>query len=182
MATPPPPPPSSPPPRTSSWFAACALAAAVVSTPVTVVSTSYAADYQSWDSYQVGVVRRAVPPLSSPPPPQMPESLNRTYKATMYLCIKREGAGSTFAAGVAAKAAAEAAANIEQETGGGGGSSLGDGFDMEDELLDTSLSPEQVSGGLVGRWVEKTFWGCGLGLGLGIGIRIRDGHAVGKTR
>mmetsp|Transcript_17132 Transcript_17132/g.44529 ORF Transcript_17132/g.44529 Transcript_17132/m.44529 type:complete len:938 (+) Transcript_17132:131-2944(+) len=75
---------------------------------------------------------------------QMPDAVNRTYKATIYLCTKREGAGGSFAANVAARAAAEAAASIEQETGGAGGSAMGDGFDMEDELLDTSLSPEQI--------------------------------------
>lgn len=74
---------------------------------------------------------------------ELPESLNSAFGTKLYLCTKRQGAGHAYAEFVAAKAAAEAAAAIDAETGGGA-SSLADSYDMKDEILDTSLSPEQI--------------------------------------
>jgi hypothetical protein len=74
---------------------------------------------------------------------ELPASVSAAYKARVYVCTKREGAGHVFAEQMAAKAAANAAAQIDAETGLDN-ASLGSDHDLDEELLDTSLSPEQI--------------------------------------
>lgn len=74
---------------------------------------------------------------------ELPESVSVAYNSRVYICTKREGAGHVFAEQMAAKAAADAAAQIDAETGMSN-ASLGSDNDLDDELLDTSLSPEQI--------------------------------------
>ena len=74
---------------------------------------------------------------------ELPASASAAYKARVYICTKRDGAGHVYAEEMAAKAAAAAAAQIDAEMGMSN-ASLGSDLDMDDELLDTSLSPEQI--------------------------------------
>jgi hypothetical protein len=73
-----------------------------------------------------------------------PTSVRELYGSTMYLCLKREGAGAVFAEQLAAHAAAEAAEAMDNESNFGG-STVGQlENDLDDELLDTSLTPAQI--------------------------------------
>ena len=79
---------------------------------------------------------------------ELPSDVTGAYKAALYLATKKEGAGHTFAELLAAQAAAEAAAAIRAETGAGAAGMADEDEDDElgddDELLDTTLTPEQV--------------------------------------
>jgi len=78
---------------------------------------------------------------------ELPASVAAVYGARLYMCLKREGSGALFAEQMAARAAAEAASAMESESGFHNASGVGGGGlenELDDELLDTSLSPEQI--------------------------------------
>ena len=77
------------------------------------------------------------------------QSVSDAYGSQLALCVKREGAGRAHAEAAAARAAARAAAAVSDETQDeatvGTRASLATGGDDDDELLDTTLTPEQVA-------------------------------------
>ena len=81
----------------------------------------------------------------------LPPAVADAYGAAIVVCVKREGAGQRAAEKLASDAALEAAAAMKAEDGDFDGDSIGGGFDPldedrddEDDLLDTTLTPEQV--------------------------------------
>lgn len=73
-----------------------------------------------------------------------PAFAQEAYGSVLHLALKREGAGAEFAEQLAARAAAEAAEAMDNESNFGG-STVGQlENDLDDELLDTSLTPAQI--------------------------------------
>ena len=74
--------------------------------------------------------------ISDHPPPfshvtgfetlELPPKVRDAYGARIFVCLKREGSGATFAEQIAAKAAAEAAAALDSAADSIAGSSVGD--------------------------------------------------------
>ncbi|KAJ1455892.1 hypothetical protein M885DRAFT_518760 [Pelagophyceae sp. CCMP2097] len=78
---------------------------------------------------------------------ELPDAVTRAYGCPVYVCIKREGAGRAAAERAAADRARAAAAQraLEDATGGfDNASGFGHDDDEDDDLLDTTLTPEQV--------------------------------------